>query len=230
MKRWSVLLVVAVLAGCAPRYADDAVVRTVRALRPSIVLLTMTLPPERRGGPPDVGFATAFVVASGAWGSDLLTAQHAIDGASNFHAIVDNRSKAAVRVIAANADLDIALLRTPQARLPVVPLGNSTHLEDQVGREVVLLGYPVPDDFQDSNLTLATSMAAGYLSSVRNDQIELMLPVVPGESGAPIFLADTGEIIGVANSRFDDERSIGFALPIGDAKRFLHQVDRIHGF
>ncbi len=230
MRRSSIALVVVLLAGCAPKYADDAMVQTVHRLRPSVVLLTMTLPPERRGGAPDDGFATAFVIASGAWGSDLLTAQHAIDGAWNFHAIVGNRAKAAVRVIAANAELDIALLRTPRANMPVVPLGSSAHLDEQVGREVVLLGYPVPDDFQDSNLTLATSLAEGHLSSVRNDQLELMLPVVPGESGAPVFLVDTGEIIGVANSRFDDERSIGFALPIDAAKRFLHKVDRIHGF
>jgi S1-C subfamily serine protease len=57
-----------------------------------------------------------------------------------------------------------------------------------------------------------------------------MLPIVPGESGAPIFIADTGEVVGVADSRFDDERSIGFAVPIDDVKRFLHKTDAAHGF
>ena len=58
----------------------------------------------------------------------------------------------------------------------------------------------------------------------------MTLPIVPGESGAPIFIADTGEVIGVAESRFDDEPSIGFAVPIDDVKRFLHRSDADHGF
>ena len=53
---------------------------------------------------------------------------------------------------------------------------------------------------------------------------------MPGESGAPVFIAGTGEVIGVADSRFDDERSIGFALPIDDVKKFLHRSDPAHGF
>ena len=54
----------------------------------------------------------------------------------------------------------------------------------------------------------------------------MTLSIVPGESGAPVFIADTGEVVGVAESRFDEERSIGFALPIDDVKKFLHRVDR----
>ena len=56
------------------------------------------------------------------------------------------------------------------------------------------------------------------------------MPIVPGESGGPIFLIDTGAIIGLADSRFDDERSIGFAVPLGDVLHFLHKIDRAHGF
>jgi S1-C subfamily serine protease len=56
------------------------------------------------------------------------------------------------------------------------------------------------------------------------------LQIVPGESGGPVFLTDSGAIIGLADSRFDDERSIGFAVPIGDALHFLHRNDHAHGF
>jgi S1-C subfamily serine protease len=37
-------------------------------------------------------------------------------------------------------------------------------------------------------------------------------------------------VIGIAESRFDEERGIGFALPVDDAKTFLHRVDAAHGF
>jgi len=156
--------------------------------------------------------------------------QHAIDGAWNLHITVANRWKSPAKVIASNEDLDLALLRTPRRRLPVISLGSSTHLQAQVGRELGLLGYPIPDEFDDEGLGLATSLDTGRLSSVRKDALEVTLSIVPGESGAPVFIADTGEVVGVAESRFDEERSIGFALPVDDVKRFLHRSDAPHGF
>jgi S1-C subfamily serine protease len=36
-----------------------------------------------------------------------------------------------------------------------------------------------------------------------------------------VFDAATGEIVGIAESRFDDERAIGFATPVDIIRRFL---------
>jgi S1-C subfamily serine protease len=226
---WIALLALAGVAGCA-RNGDDAVVASVRRLRPAVVLLSMRVPPENKKDHYDDAYATGFVVASGGWGSDILTVQHAIDGAWNLHITVANRWKSPAKIIASNEDLDLALLRTPRRRLPVISLGSSTHLQAQVGRELGLLGYPIPDEFDDEGLGLATSLDTGRLSSIRKDALEVTLSIVPGESGAPVFIADTGEVVGVAESRFDEERSIGFALPVDDVKRFLHRSDAPHGF
>jgi S1-C subfamily serine protease len=211
-------------------HADDAFVASVQRLRPAVVLLTMKIPPERNRDRYDDAYATGFVVASGNWGSDILTVQHAIDRAWDLRITIDNRRRAPARVVASNEDLDLALLRTPYRSLSVISLGSSTHLQREVGREVGLLGYPVPDEFDDEGLGLATSVGTGRLSSVRNDALEVTLSIVPGESGAPVFIADTGEVVGVAESRFDEERSIGFAVPIDDVKKFLHRADARHGF
>ncbi|HET6274430.1 MAG TPA: serine protease [Candidatus Cybelea sp.] len=223
------VLVLLVAAGCT-RDSDDAFVASVRRLRPAVVMLSMRVPPEHKKDRYDDAYATGFVVASGTWGSDILTVQHAIDGAWNLHLTIGNRTRAAARVIASNEDLDLALLRTPRGRLPTITLGSSTRLQDDVGREVGLLGYPVPDEFDDEGLGLATSLDTGRLSSIRKDALEVTLSIVPGESGAPVFIANTGEVVGVADSRFDEERSIGFALPVEDVKSFLHRYDRVHGF
>lgn len=223
------VVALAFVAGCV-RNSDDAFVSTVRRLRPAVVLLSMRIPPERKKDRYDDAYATGFVVASGDWGSDVLTVQHAVEGAWNLHITVGNHSHAPARVVAKNDDLDLALLRTPRRRLPAISLGTSAHLQGEVGREVGLLGYPIPDEFNDEGLGLATSLDSGRLSSVRKDALEVTLSIVPGESGAPVFIADTGEIVGVAESRFDEERSIGFAVPIDDVKRFLHRYDRDHGF
>ncbi|HEV7180862.1 MAG TPA: trypsin-like peptidase domain-containing protein [Candidatus Baltobacteraceae bacterium] len=225
------LIAVLLLGVCACSHnPDDAFVRNVRALRPSVVLLTMNVPPEHKGDKYDQAYASGTIVASGAWGSDILTVEHAVEGAWNMSATMHNHERAKAKVIASDKALDVAIVRTTAAKLPVAPLGDSNALQDQVGREVGLLGFPIPDEFADDDLGLATSLTTGRLSSVRKGALEVTLQIVPGESGGPVFLSDSGEIVGVAESRFDDERSIGFALPIDDARRFLHQFDAAHGF
>jgi serine protease Do len=226
---WIVTLAVLGATGCG-RDADDAFVASVQRLRPAVVLLSMRVPPENKKNHYDDAYATGFVVASGNWGSDILTVQHAIDGAWDLRITVANRWRAPARVVASSEDLDLALLRTPRRQLPVISLGSSSHLQGEVGREVGLLGYPIPDEFDDEGLGLATSLDTGRLSSIRKDALEVTLSIIPGESGAPVFIASTGEVVGVAESRFDEERSIGFALPVNDVKTFLHHVDRVHGF
>jgi S1-C subfamily serine protease len=217
------------LVSCA-RNADDAFVAAARHVRPAVVLLEMKIPPEHRKDKYDDAYATGFVVASGAWGSDILTVQHAIDDAWDLSITIGDRQRAPAHVVAADSALDVALLRTPRKNLPVIALGSSAHLRDDLGRQVGLVGYPIPDEFDDEGLGLASSTFDGRLSSVRPDALEVTLSIVPGESGAPVFIADTGEVVGLAESRFDEERSIGFALPIDDAKKFLHRVDAAHHF
>ncbi|HZY99849.1 MAG TPA: serine protease [Candidatus Baltobacteraceae bacterium] len=221
--------VLVALVACT-RNSDDAFVASAHRVRPSVVLLKMKIPPEHRKDKYDEAYATGFVVASGTWGSDVLTVQHAIDDAWDLSITIDDKRRVPAHVVAADANLDVALLRTPQKNLPVLALGSSAHLRDDLGRQVGLIGYPIPDEFDDEGLGLTSSTFDGRLSSIRPDALEVTLSIVPGESGAPVFIAGTGEVVGVAESRFDEEHGIGFALPIDDAKKFLHGADAAHGF
>lgn len=216
------------LGGCGSRGADDAFVTAVRAVSPSVVLLTMQVPGESKQSKVDDAYATGIVVASGAWGSDVLTVQHAVAGAWDLHVTIANKTRVAGKIVAQNETYDIALVRVKTPNLPVAGLGSVAHAT--AGKSVGLIGYPIPDQFKDEGLGLDTSIGAGRVSSLRQDAIEVTLPIVPGESGSPVFLADSGEIVGIAESRFDQEHSIGFALPMDDAKKFLHNVDAAHGF
>ena len=208
-----------ILAACSSKHSSnpDPFVEAVHSLRPSVVLLTMQVPSDDHKSWDDA-YATGVVVSSGAWGSDILTVQHAVDQSKNLHVTIDNRSKAPGHVIAENADLDIAVVTT-KAKLPAAALGDSAQL--QAGQEVGVMGYPIPDAFEQEGLGLQTSIDSGRISSFRKHAIELNLPIVPGESGGPVFTADGGGVVGLAESRFDEERSIGFALPINEAKTFL---------
>ena len=229
--RWflSLLALLACAPACSAR-SDDPFVAHVRTLSPSVVLLTMKVPPENKSDRYDEGYATGTIVASGSWGSDVLTVAHAVAGSWDVRLTVKNGRSYPAKIVATDSDMDVALVRTTEPGLPVAELGQSARLQDEVGREVAVLGYPIPDEFEHDGLGLATSLNVGRLSSLRKDALEVTLPIVPGESGGPVFVADTGEIIGVAEARFDDERSIGFALPVDDAKKFLHRFDAAHGF
>ncbi len=229
----TIAILAVALSACSARNADDSFVQAVRTLRPSVALLTVKVPPDthdRKDVSYDIADGSATVIASGAWGSDLLTVAHVVDGALEIRVTVGNRTVVSGSIVARDGDMDVALVRIATKRLPVAKLGDSSDLADDVGREVGLLGYPVPSDFSDQNFGLATSLGSGRLSSVRKHMFEVAMPIVPGESGGPVFLADTGAIVGISDARFDDERSIGFAVPINDAKRFLHEHDAIHGF
>jgi S1-C subfamily serine protease len=89
------------------------------------------------------------------------------------------------------------------------------------GRAVGVLGYPIPDAFEDERLRAVVSLYTGRIASVRNGTMEIDVPIIPGESGGPVFDARSGEVIGIAESRFDDERAIGFATPVDVIARFL---------
>jgi S1-C subfamily serine protease len=216
------------LPACATHHADDDFVAAAALLRPSVVLITMQVPGDGKTSKVDDAYATGTVVASGSWGSDILTVQHAIDGAWDLHVTVDNKRKYRGRVVAQNSAMDVALVRTSYPNMRVAPLGSAK--DAQPGRDVGLLGYPIPDQFDQEGLGVDTSLNSGRISSLRKHAIEVTLTIVPGESGSPVFLADNGEIVGMAESRFDQEHSIGFALPAEDAKTFLHQHDAAHGF
>ena len=210
MRRAALLFALA-LPACATRASQapqqDPFVRVFHALRPSVVLFTMQIPsddPKKKGS----------------W--DDAYAQHVIDGARNLRVTIGDRRKVPARTIAADEKTDLALVQTDAKDLPPVALGTSTGL--QPGMAIGVAGYPIPDAFQDEGLGTSTSVFAGRISSIRHDALELDVPVIPGESGGPVFDAATGAVLGLAESRFEEEKAIGFAIPIDDAKRFMAHV------
>jgi len=209
-------------ARSAPPPADPFVA-TFRALRPAVVLFTMTIPsddPKRaRKGLRDEAYGTGTIVESNAHGSRILTAEHVVHDSRNLRATLDERRSVPARVLAADEKDDLALVAIDVPDRPIAHLGRSASIDP--GTQIGIAGYPVPDAFEDEKLVTKTSVFFGRVSSVRNDTIELDLPVIPGESGGPVFLADSGAVIALAQSRFDDEHAIGFGIPIEDAIRFL---------
>jgi S1-C subfamily serine protease len=226
------VLCATLLASCAAGAHDvgdssDRYVRDYERIHPSVVLFTMKIPADdaRRAGQWDEAFGSGVVIASGAWGSRILTDAHVIADAKDLVATIGDGPHAPAHVVAkSNDELDLAIVDTSIPNRPVAQLGSSRALVP--GTPVGGLGYPIPDAFEDEKLRRTVSLYTGRVASVRNGALELDVPIIPGESGGPVFDATSGAVIGIAESRFDDERAIGFATPIDEAKSFLNAHQR----
>jgi len=217
----------AALAGCAPREQAksterDRYVSAYEQLHPSVVLFTMKIPADdpKRKGEWDDAYGSGVVVESGSWGSRILTDAHVIADAKDLVATVDDGPHAPARVVATTGESDdLALVDAPLKNMKPAKLGTIANLEP--GTAIGVLGYPIPDAFDDEHLGRTVSLYTGRVASVRKGALELDVAIIPGESGGPVFDVSTGEVIGIAESRFEEERAIGFATPIDAATRFL---------
>ena len=195
--------------------------RAFHSVRPSVVLFTMKIPSDdpKKKGEWDDGYGSGIVVASGAWGTQILTVEHVIHDARQLRATMREKIVAGARVVAVDVKKDLALVEASTPDMPVATLGSARDIEP--GTAIGVAGFPIPDAFADEGLGVATSVYAGRVSSVRKDTLELDLSIIPGESGGPVFDAATGSVVGVAESRFEEEKAIGFAIPIDVAEAFL---------
>jgi serine protease Do len=217
--RGAAMLFVLAFGACA----SDRYTELYNRLHPSVVLISMQIPADdpKRKGKWDEAYGSGAVIASGAWGSRILTDAHVVADARNLRARAGDAGRAVpVHVVAvSNDDDDLALLEIPLPNLAPVEFGTMDAVVP--GRAVGVLGYPIPDAFEDEHLRAVVSLYTGRIASVRNGTMEIDVPIIPGESGGPVFDAASGAVIGLAESRFDDERAIGFATPVDVVRRFL---------
>jgi serine protease Do len=201
---------------------DDRYVAVYEQLHPAVVLLTMKIPaidPKHKGEWDDA-YGSGVVVESGSWGTRILTDAHVVEGAKDIVATIGDGAQGSARVVARTGDADdLAIVDVALRNQPVAKLGTVAHLRP--GTAIGVLGYPIPDAFDDEHLGRTVSLYTGRIASVRKGALEIDVPIIPGESGGPVFDASNGEVIGIAESRFDEERAIGFATPIDAATRFL---------
>jgi S1-C subfamily serine protease len=234
LRRAAALLVLAASTACTSHATvsdangTDRYVAAFRALHPSVVFFSMKIPsddPKHRGSWDDA-YGSGVVVESGSWGTRVLTGAHVVADAKHLVATIGDGPRAPAHVVATTGDEDdLAIVDVPLKNQRAVHLGSIASVSP--GMPIGVLGYPIPDAFEDEHLRRAASLYTGRVASVRNGALELDVPIIPGESGGPVFDVATDDVIGIAESRFDEERAIGFATPIDAATRFLASHPRI---
>ena len=236
------LLLQPVKVGAAPdNLRESAVVRAVRKVSPAVVNISTAYETRSRANPFS-GFGSPFfdeffkdffdprlerrrehtslgsgVIIDGERGL-ILTNAHLIQRSGTIKVVLQDEREYEARIIGADPDSDLAVLKIdPREKLPSIAMGNSDDL--MIGETVIAIGNP----FGFSH-TVTTGVISALNRSIRTDErvfqdfIQIDASINPGNSGGPL-LNINGELIGINTAIYAKAQGIGFAIPIGKAKR-----------
>jgi serine protease Do len=150
----------------------------------------------------------------------ILTAQHVINKATDVEVRLSDLQRVPARVIAADTQLDLALLKIDVEReLSVLPLADSDAI--RVGDLAVVFGYPFG---RDSSMSLGIISRPGrtYSDSAGYEMIQTDAGAYSGGSGGPL-LNGKGHVIGMMTMA-SERGNMGFATPINVIKRMLPRL------
>ena len=160
---------------------------------------------------------------------NILTNYHVIEGAQKLSVSLGGQKDYPAVVVGGDPDTDLAVIRLtekPAGPLTVVPLGDSEKLV--VGQKVLAIGNPFGLD-----RTLTTGVISGLQRPIRARNTRLIEGAIqtdasinPGNSGGPL-LDSRGRMIGINSQILSPSGSsagVGFAVPVGIAKRVVPQI------
>lgn len=232
---------------------------TVEMVRPAVVGIGTVRPARQPGakGPPSRFVGTGFAVSDGL---TVVTNAHVIptkldtdskETLAVFSGRGDDAHVHPAILLASDPEHDLAVLRIRPPVLPVLRLGASTAVRE--GQSIAFTGfpigvvlglYPVTHRGIVSAITPAVipaqnakRLSAAQLRRMRRpfDVFQLDATAYPGNSGSPVYDADTGTVIGVLNSVFvkqskesvlESPSGISYAIPVEHLKALLATVDR----
>lgn len=158
----------------------------------------------------------------------IITNSHVIEGASKITVTLSNKKEYTAKLIGADAQNDVAVIKINAKDLPAATYGDSTELE--VGDMSVVIGNPLGE--------LGGTVTAGIISCLDREVIIDSSPMTllqtdasvnPGNSGGGMF-DQYGHLIGiiVAKSSGSDVEGLGFAIPINTAAEIASNIMK-HG-
>lgn len=178
------------------------------------------------------GSGTGFLISADGL---ILTNKHVVnagkEGTAEYKIILNSGKKYYAQLIGKDPINDLAVLKIFDKNLPFVELGDSDKLE--LGTTVVAIGNAL-GRYQNSvtkgivsglGRSLAASDQSGNVQALDN-AIQTDAEINLGNSGGPLIdLA--GRVIGINVAIDESGRSIGFAIPVNDAKPVMRTVKQI---
>ncbi|HYR96505.1 MAG TPA: trypsin-like peptidase domain-containing protein, partial [Candidatus Binatus sp.] len=153
----------------------------------------------------------------------IITNVHVVERASRIHVTFADERQFDAKLVGADADADIAVLRVETgAPLPFIALGSSADV--LIGETVIAIGNP----FGLSH-TVTTGVVSAVGRSLREEErtytdfIQTDASINPGNSGGPL-LNIRGELIGINTAIYGKAQGIGFAIPVDRARRVMKDL------
>ena len=156
--------------------------------------------------------------------AELVTAAHVVAGCQRM----ELSDGAVLNVLAANDDLDLAVLSSPEQSGTWLEL--SADAAARLGEPVTALGYPYLGQFGQGLTVTGGNVSALPGGTFGETQLMISAPVQPGNSGGPLLNGD-GAVIGVVVARINDmvvfeetgtlPQNMNFAVTNGTLTDFL---------
>ena len=182
-------------------------------------------PQGRRGmpapqGPRAQAAGSGFIIESNGY---IVTNNHVVEDAQKITVKLNDGREFEAKLVGADKDTDIALLKVEANGLPTVALGDDRRL--RVGDWVVAVGNP---------FNLGGTVTAGIVSSIGRDigngpytdYIQIDAPINHGNSGGPTFDIG-GRVVGMNTAIFSPSGGsvgIGFAVPAGTIQAVVDEL------
>jgi Do/DeqQ family serine protease len=178
---------------------------------------------DRGADTPQSGLGSGVIVSPEGY---LLTNQHVIEGADDIEVQLSDGRQARARLIGADAETDIAVLKIDLQPLPVVLIGDPKRL--QVGDAVLAIGNP---------FNVGQTVTAGIVSALGRNRLGLNVfenfiqtdaAINPGNSGGALVDAQ-GSLVGINTAIYSQSggsQGIGFAVPVDLARQVMDAIVR----
>jgi len=161
---------------------------------------------------------SGFVISADGY---IVTNNHVVEGVDEIRVHFADGAESAAKVVGLDAKTDIALLRVEGSKdLHALRLGDSDAILP--GDFVVAIGNPFG---LDHTVTFGIVSAKGRElgQGPYDDYIQTDAAINPGNSGGPL-LDLSGAVVGINSAINPQANTIGFAVPINQAKEILPQL------
>ena len=162
----------------------------------------------------------------------VLTNKHVVDDVrAEYTVILNDGRRFTAAILTRDPVNDVALLKIEAKRLPFLKLGDTQDLE--LGQGVIAIGNALGMFKNTVSLGIVSGLSRSITAQTDQDApqqemrglIQTDAAINPGNSGGPL-VDGNGRVIGVNAAIISGAQSIGFAIPVNEAKRDLADLKK----
>ena len=169
---------------------------------------------------PRTAQGSGFIISADGY---ILTNNHMVQGAEKVEIELTDGRKFTAKIIGADSDSDVAVVKIDAGNLPYLELADSDALE--VGEWVLAIGNPLGLSHTVTAGIVSAKGRSGFGLADFENFIQTDAAINFGNSGGPLINLD-GKVVGIntAIAGSTGNIGIGFAIPINMAKHAYEQL------